>query len=673
MTALSGYLKNDAEAKTVVIADRFEIDPNGPLPDLDCGSARAFVTRDRRSPDRELFAVICPPGIPCRMRVAAKLRKSQPVGVINIVEFGPVLWPEFERASTAFIHERPLGGSLDRLFKGADRKRDMDDAIRSIARSLVVAVRNLAEARVVHRAIRPSNIFFVDAARLAPVLGPCTATPAGFDQPAQFEPVERAMASPAGRGEGSSFDDVYALGATLAAVLGGGGVADAEGDAQFIVQRLERGSFNAYTHDINLPVQLIEPLRGMLADIPEERWGAVELEQWVHGQRPTRPRRGGRRGPEIPFEFAGVAYTDLRRLAAAMSDNPSVAVQVVQSGALAKWLQRSAFRADLAKTLVALPVANKGQKEQHEDLRVALAAITLDPAGPIRYRGYAVMPDGYGPALAVSWLVDGNPQPIADMVSHGLVSHWLDMQPKDQDDRSELGRPFFALAAKLRNTAIGFGLERCLYESNPDLPCQSRVLPRAYATDVRQVVAALEQAAPAIDPQSKPVDRHIAAFIAARTRLDLSNQLAALADPDLTASRTAAIQLLAILQHQVFKAPLPNLARWLADVAAPVVNSFRNRYTRQEIQRVLPQVCRQGDLVRLLDLVGNPDRRKRDADGFANAVATYATLQREIISSKAGAGQEAEKAREAGRQTASLLGILLALASFCLTIAIGFV
>ena len=63
--------------------------------------------------------------------------------------------------------------------------------------------------------MRPENILFLDNEMEQIVLGPNVTAPAGYDQPSMFEPIDRAMALPAGRGTGDSLDDIYALGVNI--------------------------------------------------------------------------------------------------------------------------------------------------------------------------------------------------------------------------------------------------------------------------------------------------------------------------------------------------------------------------------------------------------------------------------------------------------------------------
>ena len=61
----------------------------------------------------------------------------------------------------------------------------------------------------------PKTFFFNDEEMTEIVIGENLTSPPGYDQPSIFEPIERAMSHPAGRGVGTSRDDIYAMGVTI--------------------------------------------------------------------------------------------------------------------------------------------------------------------------------------------------------------------------------------------------------------------------------------------------------------------------------------------------------------------------------------------------------------------------------------------------------------------------
>ena len=85
---------------TVLLRDRYLIDSDSPLPQLDSPSAKAFSVEDRRDPARKLFALICTPGLPPRAGVMALLRGCNIRGVLPLVEYS-VAWSWFTNARWA--------------------------------------------------------------------------------------------------------------------------------------------------------------------------------------------------------------------------------------------------------------------------------------------------------------------------------------------------------------------------------------------------------------------------------------------------------------------------------------------------------------------------------------------------------------------------------------------
>ncbi len=107
------------------------------------------------------------------------------------------------------------------------------------------SLRALHRHDLTHRTVRPDNLYCRDRADGPVGLGECLSAPPGFDQPDAFEPIESAMASPAGRGVGSPASDMFALGVTIVTLLSGRWSAQ-QHQPQRIMRRIERGSYREY-------------------------------------------------------------------------------------------------------------------------------------------------------------------------------------------------------------------------------------------------------------------------------------------------------------------------------------------------------------------------------------------------------------------------------------------
>ena len=648
----------------VLLNDRYHIDPQRPLPDYDSPSAKSYAVEDRRDAERQLFALVCTPGLPIRSAVMSIFRGTNIKGVLPLVESGPITWPLLGQGTMAVIYERPLGGRLAETFDGQGAKIFEHDLSKILMDPLVAALRRLSTRHVTHRAIRPDNLFFLDADRQSIVLGDCITSPPGFDQPTVFETIERGMASPGGRGEGGDADDMYALGVTLALLaLGTNPVADLS-ESTLLRAKIEQSTYSAICGKERMPNSLVEPLRGMLSDDPDERWGFEEVEQWIAGKRQTPiPRKTSPTALE-PLEFAGGLYMSSRMVAHAFAQNTPEAVKTIQEGTLEDWLRRQMSDAECADAVaesVEVAKAHETDPLGSEDFLVAKICIFLDRAGPIRYKGISFMPDGFGPTLAVEALRRGEVQSAVEAVLRGLPGIWVAAQKSAISTVSALNNAFELVRSYLTNTEIGYGIERCLYELNPGLPCQSPHLVQDYVTHIRDLLPALDETAERVSEKTPPIDRHIAAFIAARSDQDVGSYLAALGEPDPKASTIGMLSLVALLQWRLESGALFGLTKWVGGQLGPAISSYHSRTTRRELEREIPRLIRQGNLPELYDAIDNKEKRLADANEFNLARIQFAEAEAEIGEVENSDSARSDSAELMGQQTAAMSSVVLSM------------
>ena len=262
------------------------------------------------------------------------------------------------------------------------------------------------------------------------------------------------------------------------------------------------------------------------------------------------------------------------------------------------------------------------------------------------------MIDGFGPALAVSWLTGGDGQIPAEILAHGLPGLWSAAQESPDPRIGFLQQRFSRLGAYVQREEIGYGLERCLYETNPGFPCQSPHLKPEHVTDITDLLPALDSAASRVDPGAKPVDRHIAAFVAARFSHDSGPHLTTLADPRTGKSLAGMLGLLALLQWRLKAPPVFGLAAWIGGLLGPVIETYHSASTRKEIEQEIARTTRLGSLPDLYDLVENPVKRQTDEHEFAAAVAAFASAETEIGDIEHGEERLFQSSRQLGRRAA---------------------
>jgi len=654
---------------TSLFAGRFEIVFDKPLSEFDQPSAKALLARDRSQPERRVFALVCTTLMPIRARAAGMLRGRRASGLLPLLEFGMVELPGGKASRQALIYERPAGYGL---IEAADASPDAGAVVaREALKHLLPALRSLQEADIAHRSIRPDNIWFTNARGTDPALACGVCGPPAYDQPVAYEPIERAMAMPAGRGEGSTADDIFALGATMLRLLAGRELAPELTDEALILARIERGSFAVLSEGVRLPGSLTDVIRGMLADDPRCRWGLQDLQIWM-----TTRRISVRTAPS-PFAtreslvIAGHQYSSRRAVALALGTRPAEADQLLGEGALESWLRHGAGDLECAKRIAELVQESRsGQRSSANNGDEALAArasIILDPAAPIRYRGLSFMVDGLGPVIAERTLASGQTQPAGEVVSLELVETWANQHPPDDPVATDALRNFRRWSDFLKSRLMGYGIERCLYDANPSLVCLAPGLAVHGVSILADLLPGLEAAASR--PGFRPFDRHIAAFIAARSRKNADPLSAGLTAADPIEATLATLGTLAWLHRRRPELSLTNLARSFEPSLAPIIARYRHRSTRAAIRRDVQRAMEKGNLATLHDILHDPQRLQRDRMGFRAACAQHAQVSAEIARLGKVDTTRRLQARLRGEHLAALLGCAAALVAAGATIA----
>ena len=649
----------------VLLRERYLIDGGTPLADLDSPSAKAYQVEDRRDPGRKLFALICTPGLPPRTAAMAMLKGAVHPGFLPLVEWDVVEWAPLGQRCMVVIYERPEGGRVWDAILSKEIRISEYDLPRRIIEPLCTGLSELAELGIRHRSIRVTNLFFMDEEHQQLVLGESTTTPPGFDQPMVFEPVERGLAAPGGRGEGESGDDLYALGVLMVFLILGYNPVEKMSDDELFQAKIEQGTYATLCGKTRVPLSLLEPIRGMLSDDPTERWGIDKLELWINGRKMAPIQKKPAQRASAPLGFMGRDYGNPRILARALSQHPVDAARLIREGKeLDTWLRRSlgdANLADLVGGAVAQAKVHEGGPLGSDDVLVSRVCIYLDPAGPIRYRGLAFLPEAFGPTMAVELLRRDDLQLPAEILSRELHTTWAQAQAGINPDVTLISKTFGQLKGFLNIDEHGYGIDRCLYEANPSLPCQSPLVIKDYVVAIEDLLPALDRAAGHVDAKAKPMDRHLSAFITARFNQDIQPHLKALSSPKEDTFLIGMLSLLAFLQWKLRTETLYGLSSWIGGLLGPAINTFYSRSTRREIERDIPRLVRKGSLPELFDLIDNADKRRADADGYATARSEFQVCEAEIREIEGIEGSREAKAQKTGQQSAAMSSIVFSM------------
>ena len=102
-----------------LLKERFEINFQTPLVDLDTNGATAFDVKDNINPQRNLFALICSNETSPRLSYLAYLKSIDAPNILKLVEYGIIRKKDGEEA-VALIYNKPNGPRADVFYETKD-------------------------------------------------------------------------------------------------------------------------------------------------------------------------------------------------------------------------------------------------------------------------------------------------------------------------------------------------------------------------------------------------------------------------------------------------------------------------------------------------------------------------------------------------------------------------
>ena len=620
------------------LPDIYEILIDKPLPKLSSNYAKAFEVVDKKQKGY-LYAVILPNTLPIRFSTLQKLKKIFHMNMSNIIDAGFTNAAEGKYGNFAIVCERPLGSQLTDFIKTVERETKEDGTkdyflseefiTKKIVEPINDILKTLAEEELSHGNINPNNIFVdttddnVRIKLLEPVSEPC-----GLSQFHQCETIHRAQAIPLGKGENTIKDDYFALGVLVFYCMFGD-LPDAKGDLlEYINRRLTIGTYGTYLGNTEVTTRMVDILRGLLNDITEERWGYEQVHEWVKGKRFNLIRPTFRKESVRSYALDVKKHFTRRSLANHYFQMWDAASADIRSKKIMKWLELSVGKQNQADEIGAIITSTGGEKSRShrdDDELVAKILIILDPTAPIRYRNIASHIDGLGVVLANAWANRNQAelQELKEMFSLNLADFKVvkDIYTDRSSERWLLQR----LHTFINIEAYGFGIERCLYDLNPGLPCQSQLLGNQFVIELGHLIHYLNDNAARL-AEFDPVDRHVAAFIAGR--LEISQPLEVKV-PGISLNRVlrekmVRLTLLYYVQKRTNVSRLTGLTEWIAnnleDDFKDTINSIS---LKDAFSKDLAKAGKSGSVSSILEVITQGNYFSKNRSGLAQAKHEY--------------------------------------------------
>lgn len=615
-----------------MLGDEIKIFPDRRLPHLDKRDVKAYEAETRSG--GRAFALVCSDHMVIRADVVHKYTNVISSALPKLTGAGVVFWPPEAKEKYVMVYENTLGKPISSRSAGQNIGLKADFVLSTIMANLVDAISSLHDRGVAHGNICLSNIFDGGSPNYeSTMLGECLCAPDGYAQPILYETIERAFANPIAKGEVTFSDDIFALGVTLALLVAPHDCTDGMTQEEILMHKLEFGTFNLMTSRDRLPGQIIEMLRGMLDEDPNNRWTIWEVKETLEGRRVT-GKQGGKTIPKSsrPIEFVKKKFFRPDVFGVSLCKEPSLVTQMVDNGDIYMWLNRSLQnKAYEERYENAVDQAKKNSSTSNFADRISsFVAAAMAPGFPIFYKGMVFSPTGVGNLLADTVANRKDINPYFEILSGDLVSFWAQCKSSAGQTVVEDVSKFETCRMYLLQKHVGFGIERCLYFLSPYLHCMSDKLLAFHVRSSSDLLKALEQLAQ--QGKNRPswfVDRHIIAFLYTHDKSVIESNSADFNASEKFRQVIAVLKTFAKIQARDKMGPLPNLSSWIGEHTEDMVNRFHDREKRKKVKADLEKLKSKGDLTSMAQLFNNQDDMQNDMKMFVQAMKHYEILRNE--------------------------------------------
>lgn len=610
------------EFETDVLNGRFVVHVNEALPDLAGPFAKAYKATDQSHPERNIYALCLEPTFDYRQTMLEAMDGYLNTNMLTQFGYGEVYLSHEQCVKMTVIYERPEGRRLSDMLK--ERPLGEHQIYEVYMDALNNALTLFREQKLVHGNIHPRNIYVGDKIKL----GECISEPCGYSQEFYYEAYERAIAKEDGKGNGNKGTDAYALAILVLDMVGHLNKARKIDREAFIDRVITYGSYQLLANKLEISEIYEDLLRGCLNENVEERWNLINFDLWVKGRRsnlipPTSHRDGNR-----PFSYKGEEVHSMRVIADRMARDWQVAMRELEVSKLGRWLEMAVHDPDIAEHADRFITSNMFKRNENAKAEAVARLIeVLDPNGPIRFRQLKTHLDAFGRTM-IAAKKDGR---NADITAINYLIHsdfhafWMDLYPLLRPENS------YRLMWQMQKAkevcmlqAMGFGVERMVYELNDLLPCQYALLKPYHVTNLSRCLYMLDYLAKENRLESL-ADRELAAFLACKLGInkelgfrELSSLESLQRHPELVV-----IRMLGQAQVTAKTEKLVGLSAWCALRISNLLNEFNNRKTRKLMRKQLKNAAMSGKINNVMGILVNKHAVEGDVTGYNKAQLIY--------------------------------------------------
>jgi hypothetical protein len=596
------------------------VDFTNPLPSF---SWHPHIMTYAMQKNSEIAYVLAPHIIP-RLSLMETQRKIENSHLLQGYTVYPIRIKDTPYNQTLVIGQKPGDISL-----ASDEARNFFQIHKHLAEFLVKPIvkilKDFEQLNLTHRAIHPERITFDDLSFQDIILGPGFLTPPGFLQPACYEPLQTCFSEPTARGAGQPSYDLYALGITILSLFKDPRFFQSLSSAESNKRRLSEGSYAFFLEKQIFSERITELLKGLICDDIHQRWSLDDLESWADFNKVHAHYRPPQKIATKPFVYQGQEYNSPALLIHQIGTDWIGAQDIIFSEDFRVWMRRNSNKQENAVGVEDAKVsASRTEASIRQDAILAYSLIALDPERPLYFKGLILALDGIGDYLAAYFYDPQKRSDAAALLSSKAPLFWLSLKEQKSPQVLRFNKLYQESANFLSKRSMGFGIERCLYELNPHVPCLSPLIHQVSGYDPTDILQALnyyashhpEQLSPKL-----PIDRHLVAYAATHYDFIKDDFLSALPDEKAPKEQKiiACLRFLSLIEKNTQHRPLKDLYYWVHDLSIQSVGIYRSKKRRDIIKKFLESQRSPCPIDRLLDWIDNTAEKKIDMDEFMEA------------------------------------------------------
>ena len=619
-----------------VVGSVYKIIYDQPLPEHTNIFTTAYRVENLENPqEKNLYALIFTTNLSVNIDLILYLQNNLVPNIISpITTEITYITPNNKYQITSIMRE-PAGISLHEYIK-KNHPLSINFIVEQIITPLNRFINNFTLADFAHGNINHNNIYITPDGEL--LIKECISTPNGYLQLYSYETMERSECNPLAKGESDLKVDYFALGVVIIYSILGYLPSHSLSEEELIRERSLYGSYNAiFASKDNVNAIFKNLLKGLLNDKKTERFGNIEVMDWIEGKSFT-IAASSEVDAARAIIFNNKRFVTGRSISYELHHNWDIGKKFIKEDELAKWVERGLGNVDNSEKILFIlsSLNNKASQASiiREDYVTRILAI-LDPSGPIRTKFGSMCFEAVGAVLLFGY-VTNNKHLLESAIKTIVAGLWTSIDKPGVTVRKSHAKHSLAFLLDRAKLAIerrsyGFSIERAIYELNPRIACLSNNLQGEYITDPKDLIKYLERKATSLE--SQVMDRHIAGFLAHRLELTKEMTISKLSKfPTLSSHKeVVSLMILSIAQIDLSLGKLPHISNLFAHrIGILFEGQIHNRKTLELVNKKLKELGAIGELKTLIRFISDPKCIMTDQLGFMKAQNNLFKLRKEL-------------------------------------------